>query len=42
MMGHVPISKHGRDDRPPGTNGPSNPGGHDPVPIVFASLTQTN
>jgi hypothetical protein len=38
-MGRNPITKHGRDHRPPGTNGPNDPGGHDPITIRATGIS---
>lgn len=38
-QGRNPITKHGRDHRPPKTNGPTDPGGHDPIPGLPTGLT---
>jgi hypothetical protein len=35
----APITKHGRDHRPPGTNGADDPGGHDPITIRAGSVS---
>jgi hypothetical protein len=38
-VGRNPITKHGRDHRPPLTNGPNDPGGHDPITFRSTAIS---